>query len=329
MALLRVFLVIQLLLRFGINTLYVSMDSDLNISTSKSAKEGLISCAARERKRLANQKYYAKKKAARVNDISSPVIDLKATKGKSARNKRAYVKKKMGQATHSVACQSDLNPSAVHDVSCGNDAVTSSHINTELGNVDVNTNEVHDGCCADQIGPSMHVDIEVQHVENVGDSPTRIEGIHGSSVGTLLTTNTNASSYLDSDMSMLDALVGEEGQTSARVQARRRTENQRYYAKRQACNETQSEVTFMADSVEDRNQFGGIYCPNWNKAKELLYTWLEYCRQFFSNAKACANCGKFVFGGKYSMHYGKLVTNVFLFLQVYYCVVCCFALNIS
>jgi hypothetical protein len=112
---------------------------------------------------------------------------------------------------------------------------------------------------------------------------------------------------------LLDALVGEEGQTLARVKQSRRFKNRKHYAKRQACNPTQSEVNFLADSVEDRQEFGGIYCGNWDKAKDLLYSWLQYCKEFFGNAKACANCGKFVFGGKYSMHYGKFVVIVFRF----------------
>jgi hypothetical protein len=283
MALMRVFLVIQLLLRFGINTLSINMDSDLNIPTSTCPKAGLVSSAARERKRVANQKYYAKKKAARANDISLPVIDPNTTKGRSAQNKRAYAKKTTGQATHSVACQSD--PSLLHDVSRAHDAVTSLE-----GNIG----------------------------RRVGDSPYRMEEIHGKFIGPALTTNTNASSCLDSDISLLDALVGEEGQTSARVREVRRTKNSKYYVKRQACNQTQSSVSFIADSVEDRNEFGGIYCRNWHKARELLYTWLEYCKEFFGNAKACANCGKFVFGGKYSMHSGKLLINVLMTLFIHF-----------
>jgi hypothetical protein len=248
------------------------METELNVSTSQRRRKCLTSEEKRERKRVANQKYYAKKKGANANVVSIQ------------------------------------NPiESVDEVQIG--TTFQSPPNVMEGENAILTARNYVGC-ADEACPNLDVDIEVDHVESAGDSPSQIEGICGSSIGTPLTSYTNNSSYLDSDMSLLDALVGEEGQTSARAKEHRRIKNQKHYAKRQAFSEAHRQVTFMADSVEDRNEFGGIYCPKWNQAKELLYTWLEYCKEFFKNAKACANCGKFVFGGKYSMHYGKFVVYV-------------------
>jgi hypothetical protein len=74
MALLRVFLVIQLVLRCV--TSHVNMESDLNISNSNSKKQGFsIGAEQRERKRAINAKYYAKKKAALSNAVPGTVSD--------------------------------------------------------------------------------------------------------------------------------------------------------------------------------------------------------------------------------------------------------------
>jgi hypothetical protein len=192
---------------------------------------------------------------------------------------------------------------------------------------------VNDGGYHDEAVPSLHANIEVPHVNevlrgtalHVGETPSAKPCIQESCVSDLFTTNTNASSCLHSDISLLDALVGEEGHTFARVKESRRSKNRKHYAKRQACNPSDSAISFIADSVADRQEFGGIYCGNWEKAKELLYTWLQYCKEFFANAKACANCGKFVYGGKYSMHYGKFVVVVYccgtriLFRPLHFC----------
>jgi hypothetical protein len=212
-------------------------------------------------------------------EVENPMVDVEEVEGRRASNRRYYLKRKAAKATIKD-----------HNGACGNDAGTSLHANIEVGHVE-DTFHCNELC--------------------IGDSPSRI--IEGSCVSELLTTNTNASSCLQSDISLLDALVGEEGQVFPRVNESRRSKNRKHYAKRQACNPTDSEVTFSTNSVEDRRQFGGIYCANWDKAKELLYNWLQYCKEFFGNAKACANCGKFVFGGKYSMHYGKFIAIVFRF----------------
>jgi hypothetical protein len=74
MALLRVFLVIQLILRCV--TSHANMESDLNTSNSNSKKQGFsIGAEQRERKRAINAKYYAKKKAALSNVGPGAVSD--------------------------------------------------------------------------------------------------------------------------------------------------------------------------------------------------------------------------------------------------------------
>jgi hypothetical protein len=61
---------------------------------------------------------------------------------------------------------------------------------------------------------------------------------------------------------------------------------------------------FVARDRNERACRGGILCRNWHRAGTLLQYWDGYCSKFVSDAKACAFCGKFVFGGKHSMHGG-------------------------
>jgi hypothetical protein len=100
------------------------------------------------------------------------------------------------------------------------------------------------------------------------------------------------------------ASVGDVDVDVGDISAKRR---KRYVAKKfgKECGNVDVRRKCIATSVADRQNFGGILCGKWFEAEGILRSWKKYCRNFFENAKACANCGKFVYGGKHSMHYSK------------------------